>query len=165
VDVSEALSTIAQIALGLAGFSAILIALSGEPSRWTPVDSFRITGMLAYSFGALFLSLVPFVLGSFSVSESTAWRLSSSLTGIFLLGGSAIALGRFRRLSPPDRAALNPHVAYANQGTLSFIGLLELAAAAGLVGPSAGFFILGLVALLGFAAYIVARFLFARPAA
>ena len=161
----EVLSTLAQIALGLAGFSAVLIALSGEPSRWTAVDSFRITGMLAYSFGALFLSLIPFVLGSFSIPESTAWRVASGFAGFFLLGGSALALRRFRRLSTQDRVALGSRTAYANQGVLSLIGLLELGAAVGLVKPSAGFFILGLVVLLGFAAYIVARFLFARPAA
>jgi hypothetical protein len=165
VDASEVLSTIAQIALGLAGFSAVLIALSGEPRRWTPIDAFRITGMLAYSFGALFLSLIPLVLGSFSLPEPTIWRVASGLTGIFLLGGSALALRRFRRLTTPHQVALGSRAAYANQGVLSFIGLLEVAAAVCLIGPSAGFFILGLVVLLGFAAYIVARFLFARPGA
>jgi acyl-homoserine lactone acylase PvdQ len=165
MDISEALLTIAQIALGLAGFSAVLVALSGEPSRWTPLDSFRITGMLALSFGALFLSLIPFVLGSFSVSESTIWRISAGVTGFFMFGAGTMAHRRFRRLSPPDRAALNPKLAYANQVALSSLGLLAVASAAGLVGASAGVFFLGLVALLAFAAYMVVRFLIVRPSA
>jgi hypothetical protein len=165
MDVSEALLAIAQIALGLAGFSAVLVALSGEPTRWTPLDSFRISGMLTLSFGALFLSLAPFVLGFLSVSESATWRISAGAIALFTFGASTMAFSRFRRLSPTDRTTLNPQLVYANQIVLSLVALLEVAAAGGLVGAVSGVFFLGLVSLLGLAAFTVVRFLFARPAA
>jgi hypothetical protein len=165
MEITEALLAVAQIALGLAGFSAVLVALSGEPNRWTPLDSFRITGMLTLSFGALFLSLAPLVLGFFSVSESVLWRVSAALLALFNFGGGMTTFGRFRRLSLSDRMALNPSLVYANQVVLSLLALLQVAAAAGFVGATPGVVFLGLVALLGFAAFMVVRFLFARPAA
>jgi len=67
IDVANALLTFAQLAIGLAGFSAILVALSGKPHQWTPVDAFRIRNILAFTFQSVFLSLVPFVLAFFSL--------------------------------------------------------------------------------------------------
>src|SRR5262245_1887437 len=165
MEIREALLAVAQIALGLAGFSAVLVALSGEPTRWTPLDSFRITGMLTLSFGALFLSLVPLVLGFLSVSESRLWRASAAFLALFILGSGTAMFGRFRRLSQSDRAALNPSLVYVNQVVLSVLAFLQVAAAVGLVSATPGVFFLGLVALIGFAAFMVVRFLFARPAA
>jgi hypothetical protein len=57
IDVANALLTLAQVAIGLVGFSAILVALSGKPHQWTPVDAFRIRNILAFTFQSVFLSL------------------------------------------------------------------------------------------------------------
>jgi len=66
-DIASTLLTFSQVAIGLAGFSAILVALSGKPHQWTAVDAFRIRNILAFSFESVFLSLVPFVLTFFSL--------------------------------------------------------------------------------------------------
>jgi hypothetical protein len=71
LDIAEALLTLSQVAVGLAGFSSVLVALGGEPNKWAPIDAFRIVAMLSSSFGALFLSLVPFVLHFVGIGEST----------------------------------------------------------------------------------------------
>jgi len=52
IDVGSALLTFAQVAIGLAGFSAILVALSGKPHQWTPVDAFRGPSMDGVTIGA-----------------------------------------------------------------------------------------------------------------
>jgi hypothetical protein len=165
LEITEALLTVAQIAVGLAGFSAVLVALSGDPHRWTALDSFRIKGMLSLSFGALFLSLVPFVLAFLSFAEATRWRASLGLLSLFSVVGVVITFGQFRRLSTPERAALHPPLVYANEVSLSLLALLEVAAALGLIGCAPGIFFLGVVALLALSAFTIVRFLFARPAA
>jgi drug/metabolite transporter (DMT)-like permease len=86
IDVATALLTLAQVAIGLAGFSAILVALSGKPHQWTPVDAFRIRNILALSFQSVFLSLIPFVLAFFSLPESTVWKVSLLIIAIATLG-------------------------------------------------------------------------------
>jgi len=82
MDIATALLTLSQIALGLAGFSSVLVALSGKPEGWLPIDSFRIVAMLWTSFIALFLSLAPFVLHVLGVGATVIWRLCTGRIGV-----------------------------------------------------------------------------------
>jgi hypothetical protein len=164
IDVANALLTLAQVAIGLAGFSAILVALSGKPHQWTPVDAFRIRNILAFSFQSVFLSLVPFVLAFFWLPESTVWRLSLLIIAIATFGGVLLVLSGVYRLSRPERAVLNAVVVSTVTAILFTMGAVELLAAFGIVRPAPGVFFLGLVVLLGVSTALVARFLFARPA-
>ena len=164
VDVANALLTLAQVAIGLAGFSAILVALSGKPHQWAPVDAFRIRNILAFSFQSVFLSLMPFVLAFFSLPESTVWRASLLILAIATLGSVLLVLSGVYRLSPSQRAVLNAVVVSTVVGILCFMAAVELLAAFGIVRPAPGVFFLGLVVLLGVSTALVARFLFARPA-
>jgi len=156
--------TLAQVAIGLAGFAAILIALSGKPHQWTAVDAFRIRNILAFSFQSVFLSLIPFVLAFFSVPEPTVWKASLLIIAIATLGGVLLVLSGVYRLTRPERAVLNAVVVATVTATLFITAAVELLAAFGLFRPAAGVFFLGLVVLLGVSAVLVARFLFARPA-
>jgi len=156
--------TLAQVAIGLAGFSAILIALSGKPHQWTAVDAFRIRNILAFSFQSVFLSLIPFVLAFFSVPEATVWKVSLLIIAIATSGGVLLVLSGVYRLTRPERAVLNAVVVATVTATLFITAAVELLAAFGLFRPAAGVFFLGLVVLLGVSAVLVARFLFARPA-
>ena len=156
--------TLAQVAVGLAGFSAILVALSGKPHQWTPVDAFRIRNILAFSFQSVFLSLIPFVLTFFSLPESAVWRASLLTLAIATLAGVVLILIGVYRLSPSERAVLKAAVVSAVSVVLCAMAAVELLAAFGIVRPASGVFFLGLVVLLGVSAVLVARFLFARPA-
>lgn len=164
IDVASALLTFAQVAIGLAGFSAILVALSGKPHQWTPVDAFRIRNILAFSFQSVFLSLIPFVLAFFSLPESTVWRVSLLILAMATLAGVLLTLSGVYRLSPSERAVLKRVVVSTVTVILCVMAAVELLAAFGIVGPASGVFFLGLVVLLGVSAVLVARFLFARPA-
>jgi hypothetical protein len=163
-DIASALLTLAQVAIGLAGFSAILVALSGKPHQWTPVDAFRIRNILALSFQSVFLSLVPFVLAFFSLPQSAVWQLSLLILALGTLGGVLLVLSGVYRLARPERAVLNALVVSAVTAVLSAMAAVELLAAFGIVRPAPGVFFLGLVVLLGVSTVLVARFLFARPA-
>jgi len=164
IDVANALLTFAQVAIGLAGFSAILVALSGKPHQWTPVDAFRIRNILAFSFESVFLSLTPFVLAFFSLREPTVWQVSLLILATATLGSVLLVLSGVYRLSPSERAVLKGVVVSTVVATLCCMATVELLAAFGIVRPASGVFFLGLVVLLGISTALVARFLFARPA-
>jgi hypothetical protein len=164
IDIASALLTFSEVAIGLAGFSAILVALSGKPHQWTPVDAFRIRNILAFSFQSVFLSLVPFVLTFFSLPEPRVWQVSLLILAAATLGGVLQVLGGVYRLSRSDRAVLKALVVSAVTAILCVMAAVELLAALGIVGPAPAMFFLGLVVLLGISAVLVARFLFARPA-
>jgi hypothetical protein len=164
IDIGSALLTFSTVAIGLAGFSTILVALSGKPHQWTPVDAFRIRNILSFSFQSVFLSLVPFLLAFFSLPEPTVWRVSLLTLATATLGSVLLTLRGVYRLSPSERAVLNAVVVSSVTVTLCAMAAVELLATSGIVGPAPGVFFLGLVVLLGVSAVLVARFLFARPA-
>ena len=164
IDVANALLTLAQVAIGLAGFSAILVALSGKPHLWTPVDAFRIRNILAFSFQSVFLSLVPFVLAFFSLPEPTVWKASLLILAMATLAGVLLVLSGVYRLSPSERAVLNAVVVSTVVAVLCLMAAVELLAVFALVRPAPAVFFLGLVVLLGISTVLMARFLFARPA-
>lgn len=164
IDIANALLTFAQVAIGLAGFSAILVALSGKPHQWTPVDAFRIRNILAFSFQSAFLALIPFVLAFFSVPQPAVWQVSLLILAIATLGGVLLVLSGVYRLSPSERAVLNAVVVSAVVAVLCLMAAVELLAAFDIARPASGVFFLGLVVLLGISTVLVARFLFARPA-
>lgn len=156
--------TFAEVAVGLAGFSAILVALSGKPHQWTAIDTFRIRNILAFSFQSVFLSLIPFVLTFFALPAPTVWRVSVLLLGMTTLGDVLLTISGVFRLQPSQRAILNAQVVWSVLTTLCAMAALELLAVPGIVRPAPGVFFLGLVVLLGISTVLVARFLFARPA-
>ena len=164
IDVPTALLTLAQVAIGVAGFSAILVALSGKPHLWTPVDAFRIRNILAFSFQSVFLSLVPFMLAFFLVPESTVWKGSLLILATATLGSVLLVLSGVFRLSRSERAVLNAVVVSTVVAVLCVMTAVELLAVFGVVRPASAVFFLGLVVLLGVSTVLVARFLFARPA-
>ena len=164
MDIANTLLSFSQVAIGLAGFAAILIALSGKPHQWTPVDAFRIRNILAFSFESVFLSLVPFVLTFFSVREAMVWQLSLWVLALASFGAVVQILVGVYRLSPSNRAVLKYLVICSVAVVLSVMTVIELLAACGVIRPASAVFFLGLVVLLGVSAVLVARFLFARPA-
>lgn len=164
IDIATTLLTVAQIAIGLAGFSAILVALSGKPHLWTPVDAFRIRNILAFSFQCVFLSLVPFALTFFALPETAVWHVALWVLGAATLADVLLTLRGVFRLSRAQRAVLNPVVVSSIIGTLFAMSTVEALAALDILRPAPGVFFLGLVVLLGISTVLVARFLFARPA-
>jgi len=164
IDVASALLTVAQVAIGVAGFSAILVALSGKPHQWTAVDAFRIRNILALSFQSVFLSLVPFVLAFFSLPEPSVWKVSLLILALATLAGVVLVLAGVYRLSPSERAVLKAVVVSTVVAVLCLMAAVELLAAFGIVRPASAVFFLGLLVLLGVSSVLVARFLFARPA-
>jgi len=141
-----------------------LVALSGKPHQWTPVDAFRIRNILAFSFQSVFLSLAPFVLAFFSLPESTVWKVSPLIIAVVTFADVLLVAGGVYRLSRSERSVLRSVVVSSVTVVLLGMALAELLAGFGIIGHAPGVFFLGLIVLLGISTVLVARFLFARPA-
>ncbi len=152
--------TIAQVAVTLAGFSGLVVAMRGNaPDTWHPRDIWSLSWMLGTSFGALFLALLPPLLGFLHFSESSTWVISDLTMCLFMAGLSVVLAISGRRLTSrghPPRVRGFPVAA-----------VMLLLVSAGLSGVSAiffpqwrtGFFALGLVICLFVSALALVVFL------
>jgi hypothetical protein len=89
------LDTIAQVAIGLAGFSGVFVALT-QRGGFEPADRFRLQFLLFASMGALFLALLPSALFARSWSDETAWRVLGWGTTAFTTLGLTFIAGAVR---------------------------------------------------------------------
>ena len=70
----EGLQLIAEIAVAIVGFSAILIALSRSSGVFSDPDNFRVLLLTYSAFGAMFGGLLPF--GIFSINDADlSWQI------------------------------------------------------------------------------------------
>jgi len=163
MDISDALLTLAQVAVGLIGFSSVLIALSGEPRNWSALDKYRITGMLGNSICLLLLSLLPFVLTFLGVEDSAAWRISAGFFAVCLLTGMIVNFRSYERLPDSHRLATRPALVGAIYVVGSLVLIATSSAALGMLAAPKGAFFLGLFFLVLLSTYLIVRFLYARP--
>lgn len=71
-----ALLTIAELAISLAGFSAVISAFTIH-GKLTPVDRSKFLWLFATAFVAALLSFVPVVLDEAGLADARLWRMSS----------------------------------------------------------------------------------------
>jgi len=86
VEGSEILQTIAEVAIGLTGFTGIFVALGehgGEALTGFGKARFRI--LLAGSLAALIFALLPFLLHYNAVPPRTIWSSCSALVALYMI--------------------------------------------------------------------------------
>ena len=136
---------LAEIAIGLAGFTGITGALYARDT-WHPFDRFRTVSLLIISFGALAFALAPHGLQLLGVPDERLWRICSGAVVAF----SVIAAFVVMRDQPTDY----PSVPYYRTISvvfyvLSVLNTLALALnALGLFSASFGVYYIGLVVML-----------------
>lgn len=81
----DALVYIAELALGIAGFSGVVVALGTRPGVWPMVDRLRLATLLVSGLGALFLVLIAMMLLMLNIGDTFVWRISSCLMALLLL--------------------------------------------------------------------------------
>lgn len=98
---SETLFSIAQVAIGLAGFSAIVVGFKRlESGDWHRADADRFNGMLIHAMCAALFCVLPSILAPFAPSASALWTLASALIGLQI----AVHAGLVLTLSSTDLA-------------------------------------------------------------
>jgi hypothetical protein len=83
---STYLYTLALIAVGFVGFSAIVLILrQSAGTALSPLDTIVARLFMARGFTITYLSMLPMLLAAFDLSHSAAWRISSALAGVSLV--------------------------------------------------------------------------------
>jgi hypothetical protein len=151
------LNTLAQVAITLAGFSgiAVVFRLRGAQA-WSPTELRVLWFLIGDSFLVLFFSLLPFPLAIANWSHEALWGFCNTLLGSWFIIGDVLALRGERR----DRVAqqqvtvpaITPILYVMSIGALAMGIALWLSALDLLVPRGQAVYVLGLIALLAFAA-------------
>ena len=97
----DLLLAIAEVSVGLAGFSAIVGLLGSRSSRSDlRVDALRLQVMLEASLMVAAYSFLPVLVSSFDFEVLTTWRISSAAFLIVAIPNELVALRRTRDM--PD---------------------------------------------------------------
>jgi hypothetical protein len=141
---------LAQIAVTLAGFSGLVVAMRSAPSSdWHPRDIWSLAWMFGSSFGALFLALLPLLLDLFHSSGHLLWKLPNIVMCVFLFAFvTAMALSS-RTLT---RSGHPPRVRYFPAAATVLLLICAILAGLAPVGmftqQRVGFFVSGLIGCL-----------------
>jgi hypothetical protein len=95
------LTTLAEVAIAIAGFSGIVVAFQNRAVDWSEMDKLRFSALLQLSFGCVFFSLVPIVLYLMNPSEPFVWRWSSGLWLVYIACTAAYRVPQLPRVSAP----------------------------------------------------------------
>ena len=122
----DAFQLIGQIALGIIGFSAILIGLSRTSDGFSDPDNFRIQLLTYSAFGAMFGSIVPFaIFGNKNLEIS--WLICFWIMSLYSLIGLTVFPRRMLQLRRLGHEGIFPIKLYLFQtGILSTIFILSL---------------------------------------
>jgi hypothetical protein len=142
---SDALSALAEVAIGIAGFAAIALVLSRSRDSLSPDILLVVRTMIVNAVFVAFLALFPWVLVSGTLPPTEVWRWSS---GVFVFGVifvvSPVYIREQRALGPLQDTGL----ARLSLVNWSLAGLMLLVHVANLFGwplsPSFSAFYLGL---------------------
>ena len=103
----HALQLIAEIALGILGFSAILIGLSRKSDGFSAPDNFRIQLLSYSSIGAMFCALIPFAVFG-NIYNETSWLIVNWILCLYSVLGLSIFPRRVINLRMQGHSNLFP---------------------------------------------------------
>ncbi len=95
------LTALAEVAIAIAGFSGIVVALQIRTVAWSETDKLRFSMLLQVSFECVFFSFVPIVLYLMHPSEPFVWRWSSGLWLVYIACIVAYRVPQLSRVSAP----------------------------------------------------------------
>ena len=163
MDGADALTTIAEVAVGLAGFSGVVAVLGRQPGEFSRVEAGRLVVLLLSSLGALFFALIPFALFPLGLNPVSVWRTTSGLVAVFALSHIAISYTELRRVRREAPEIYSRSVAGTHFTILVVVLLLQLVGVAKGGELALSLYIFGLLGLLAVAAFQFVRILFVRP--
>ena len=160
----ETLTSVAEFAIALAGFSGIVVALGKKPGRWAPADRYRLLNVLTFAFGAGFMAYLPMGLAHAGLSDSELWRASSGAFLFFCVAGSVFMIRRMRTLQEDVRSMVNPIVRAISFASSAIAILVLFLNVFGLAfRPQFTPYFIGLMVLLLNGSIQFTRILFVRP--
>jgi hypothetical protein len=89
----DTLFALAELAVGMAGFSAIVVLFKRrESGRWLPRDADRFNGMVLHAMAGAAFCFLPAFVDVLTGQESTLWRVCSALLGAQIAIHAAIVV-------------------------------------------------------------------------
>ena len=82
---SESLTTFAELAIALAGFTGLLTAFQRKQVNWSDQERFRIRMLLMVCFGTMAFALMPKVFVDSAIAEDRMWRLLTAGWSVFAI--------------------------------------------------------------------------------
>ena len=76
-------TTVAGLAVSLAGFGAVIAWLRDDPSGWDPVNLWRVKTIVRHALTIAFLCLALVPIHTFTQDDVTTIRIGSALTALF----------------------------------------------------------------------------------
>ena len=87
MEMTESLTTFAELAIALAGFAGLLTAFQKKQITWSDQERFRIRMLLMVCFGIMAFALMPKVFVDGAIAQELMWRVLTvgwSLFAIYL---------------------------------------------------------------------------------
>ncbi len=164
MNIPDSLQTIAEISIGLAGFSGLVVALRKDSGPLDDVQKYRLRILFSLSFGAMFLSLLPDTLANFAVPGERVWFASSAAIFAYSFLFIAWWIMSSRRIARVAPEIFN-WAAFSTMATgHTVVLLLQLSVVLGFLENRApGVIALGLTWYLVHAAQQFVRMLFIQP--
>jgi hypothetical protein len=158
---TDAFLTLAEIGVGLAGFSGIALALTRRDSSLTPAQAVFVRELILNSLAVIFLALLPVGLDLIGGQGLSMWRGLSALHAalIIFVAWPSLFL-QVRRVEPRDRDPIIYAIIVAIQLVTVVLQLLNVTGA--VFSPSGGVYFFGILGPLAIGAIHFARLLFSR---
>jgi hypothetical protein len=162
MNAENALETIAQIGVALAGFAGIVGALAGEKFRPThPEVWFPFWALISSGLGIVFVALFPFLLHHFDAPDNIVWAGSSAFLFVVTASNLAFFLPRILRAARNRAFRRIPIIAVpVDSASFLILGTQALNALGFGFVQSTGGFLVGLYLLLAVSALNFAFLLF-----
>ncbi len=137
MPIADVLTTTAQVAVSLAGFSGLIAAIrTAAPDGWHPRDIWSLSWMLGAGIGALILALLPRWLTLFHWSDDLVYRASSAVASVYIGTLVCVMAWAGRQLTVRGHAPRVPVFPTAIALLLGFSALATAAGAAGWLGET-----------------------------
>ena len=149
----DILITIAEISIGLAGFSGLVAAFTHKANQgWRPDQKTRIIFLITLSFGMIVTSLLPFAISDWSSEPSHIWGIPMILYSTLVLCLLVYWVTVTRK---NDYKIQFPYASYPIMVVGTILQILVLLSGLGVFMPySPGLFVLGFLGILVFGANV-----------
>lgn len=168
MNAADALEAFAAISVGVVGFSAIVVALASSTVIYEARRLHWGLGIIfCWALGALFFSVLPFIVFYFGMAETIIWRSGLIVMGAFFGVAGAGILSVDRRL---NRAGLGitgkQHQAPVRRARAMVIAkmiymfMAAMLIIAGTWVPIPGFYLVGMTVMLTLSLWVLLFFFF-----
>ncbi|MDH4126153.1 MAG: hypothetical protein OEW64_13415 [Gammaproteobacteria bacterium] len=107
MEEQDALFALAEFAVGLAGFSAVAVALACRAGQWEAASAYRRESLLVRSLSVGMFAFAPVTILFLGIEGPALWQYSSVLLALWYTSASIFALRRFLTLPADAMSALS----------------------------------------------------------